>query len=192
MCGDRGSKWLWKDHAFVHPCRSQKMQKRSILADGKDIFKEHSIAYVPQENPLVEELSVKDNLLLWYKGDRKKMEKDLVDGPAAVLGIPKMLKKTVSQLSGGMKKRLSIACSLAFGSKYLIMDEPGAALDLECKEIIRQYIKDYVKQGGAALLTSHEMEELAVCTKMYVLKQGHLKELPMGMSAEELITVFDS
>lgn len=59
------------------------MQKRSILADGKDIFKEHSIAYVPQENPLVEELSVKDNLLLWYKGDRKKMEKDLVDGPAA-------------------------------------------------------------------------------------------------------------
>ena len=140
----------------------------------------------------MEELSVKDNLLLWYKGDRKKMEKDLVDGPAAVLGIPKMLKKTVSQLSGGIKKRLSIACSLAFGSKYLIMDEPGAALDLECKEIIRQYIKDYVKQGGAALLTSHEMEELTVCTKMYVLKQGHLKELPMGMSAEELITVFDS
>lgn len=120
------------------------------------------------------------------------MEKDLVDGPAAVLGIPEMLKKTVSQLSGGMKKRLSIACSLAFGSKYLIMDEPGAALDLECKEIIRQYIKDYVKQGGAVLLTSHEMEELAVCTKMYALKQGHLKELPLGMSAEELITVFDS
>lgn len=171
---------------------ARKCKKGSILADGKDIFKEHSIAYVPQENPLVEELSVKDNLLLWYKGDRKKMEKDLVDGPAAVLGIPKMLKKTVSQLSGGMKKRLSIACSLAFGSKYLIMDEPGAALDLECKEIIRQYIKDYVKQGGAALLTSHEMEELAVCTKMYVLKQGHLKELPLGMSAEELITVFDS
>lgn len=169
---------------------ARKGKKGSILIDGKATFKAHLAAYVPQENPLVEELSVRDNLLLWYKGDRKKMEKDLADGPAAILGIPQMLKKTAGQLSGGMKKRLSIACSLASGSRYLIMDEPGAALDLECKEIIRQYLKDYIKQGGAVLLTSHELEELSVCTKMYVLKQGHLKELPLGLTAEELIKNF--
>ncbi len=169
---------------------ARKGKKGSILIDGKATFKAHPAAYVPQENPLVEELSVRDNLLLWYKGDRKKMEKDLADGPAAILGIPQMLKKTAGQLSGGMKKRLSIACSLASGSRYLIMDEPGAALDLECKEIIRRYLKDYIKQGGAVLLTSHELEELSVCTKMYVLKQGHLKELPLGLTAEELIKNF--
>lgn len=169
---------------------SRKGKKGSILVDGKPFFKDHPVAYVPQENPLVEELSVRDNLLLWYKGDRKKMEKDLADGPAAILGISQMLKKTAGQLSGGMKKRLSIACSLALGSRYLIMDEPGAALDLECKEMIRRYLKDYVREGGAVLLTSHEMEELAVCSKLYVLSQRNLKEVPLGLTAEELIKTF--
>ena len=55
---------------------SRKGKKGSILVDGKPFFKDHPVAYGPQENPLVEELSVRDNLLLWYKGDRKKMEKD--------------------------------------------------------------------------------------------------------------------
>lgn len=169
---------------------ARKGKKGNILVDGKPFFKDHPVAYVPQENPLVEELSVRDNLLLWYKGDRKKMEKDLADGPAAILGISQMLKKTAGQLSGGMKKRLSIACSLALGSRYLIMDEPGAALDLECKEMIRRYLKDYVKEGGAVLLTSHEMEELAVCSKLYVLSQRHLKEVPLGLTAEKLIKTF--
>ena len=113
--------------------QEQEKGKRKHPCRRKVIFEDHPVAYVPQENPLVEELSVRDNLLLWYKGDRKKMEKDLADGPAAILGISQMLKKTAGQLSGGMKKRLSIACSLALGSRYLIMDEPGAALDLECR-----------------------------------------------------------
>ena len=165
---------------------ARKGKKGSILVDGKPFLRIIPVAYVPQENPLVEELSVRDN----HKGDRKKMEKDLADGPAAILGISQMLKKTAGQLSGGMKKRLSIACSLALGSRYLIMDEPGAALDLECKEMIRRYLKDYVREGGAVLLTSHEMEELAVCSKLYVLSQSNLKEVPLGLTAEELIKTF--
>ena len=44
-------------------------------------------AYVPQENPLIGELSVKDNLLLWHRGSRKEMEKDLTEGCSSVLGI---------------------------------------------------------------------------------------------------------
>lgn len=138
----------------------------------------------------MEELSVHDNLLLWYRGDRKRLEKDLTDGPAAILGITEMLRKTAGQLSGGMKKRLNIACALAFGSRYLIMDEPGAALDLECKEAVRQYLKAFREHGGALLLASHEMEELALCTKMYRLAYGNLKEIPTGLTAEELIREF--
>ena len=141
-----------------------------------------------EEHP--EELSVHDNLLLWYRGDRKRLEKDLTDGPAAILGITEMLRKTAGQLSGGMKKRLNIACALAFGSQYLIMDEPGAALDLECKEAVRQYLKAFREHGGALLLASHEMEELALCTKMYRLAYGNLKEIPTGLTAEELIREF--
>ena len=170
--------------------RIRKGKKGSILVDGKPFFKDHPVAYVPQENPLVEELSVRDNLLLWYKGDRKKMEKDLADGPAAILGISQMLKKTAGQLSGGMKKRLSIACSLALGSRYLIMDEPGAALDLECKEMIRGYLRQYMEEGGTLILTSHEMEELSLCTQMYVLSQGKIRQIECGLSAGALIEQF--
>ena len=50
---------------------ARKGKKGSILVDGKPFFKDHPVAYVPQENPLVEELSVRDNLLLWYKRWKK-------------------------------------------------------------------------------------------------------------------------
>ena len=137
-------------------------------------------AYVPQENPLIGELSVKDNLLLWHRGSRKEMEKDLTEGCSSVLGIGPMLKKRVDTLSGGMKKRLSIACALSGRAPVLIMDEPGAALDLECKRA----------DGGTVILTAHEMEELALCTSMYVLKDGVLIKTRNSLSAEELIRQF--
>ena len=144
-------------------------------------------AYVPQENPLIEELTVRDNLSLWYRGSRREMEQDLAQGPAAMLGIPAMLKKPVARLSGGMKKRLSIACALSNHAGTLILDEPGAALDMECKADIRAYLEQYRKEGGTVILTSHEQSELALCTRMYVLRGGRLEEVKTGMTEEEII-----
>ncbi len=147
-------------------------------------------AYVPQENPLIEELTVRDNLSLWYRGSRREMEQDLAQGPAAMLGIPAMLKKPVARLSGGMKKRLSIACALSNHAGTLILDEPGAALDMECKADIRAYLEQYRKEGGTVILTSHEQSELALCTRMYVLRGGRLEEVKTGMTEEEMIAAF--
>lgn len=146
-----------------------------------------TVAYVPQENPLIEELTVRDNLLLWYQGNKKAMNKDLEDGAAAMLGIGPMLRLTADKLSGGMKKRLSIACALAGHGRYLILDEPGAALDMECKADIRRYLKTYTASGGGVLLTSHETAELSVCTRMYVLKKGKLEEISNHLTEQELI-----
>lgn len=155
------------------------------------VFDEEA-AYVPQENPLIGELSVRDNLSLWYRGSRMRMEEDLESGAAAMLGIREMLKKPVSTLSGGMKKRLSIACALSNHASVLILDEPGAALDLECKADIRAYLEAYRRNGGTILLTSHELPELSMCTEMYVLKDGGLRQVEtgMGMGERELIEVF--
>ena len=147
-------------------------------------------AYVLQENPLIEELTVRDNLSLWYRGSRREMERDLAQGPAAMLGIPAMLKKPVARLSGGMKKRLSIACALSNHAGTLILDEPGAALDMECKADIRAYLEQYRKEGGTVILTSHEQSELALCTRMYVLRGGRLEEVKTGMTEEEIIAAF--
>lgn len=138
----------------------------------------------------MEELTVRDNLLLWYKGSKGRMKEDLEHGPAALLGIPSMLERRAGKLSGGMKKRLSIACALSGQAPLLIMDEPGAALDLECKETIRQYLQSYLENGGTAVLTSHEMEELSMCSRLYVLRDGRLEEIPAGLGPKELIASF--
>ena len=167
----------------------------SIRIDGEEALGHpavfaRKVAYVPQENPLMEELTVRDNLLLWHKGSKKQMNENLETGSAALLGIPSMLGMRAGKLSGGMKKRLSIACALSGNAPILIMDEPGAALDLEGKESIRQYLKGYVKGGGTVILTSHEMEELSLCSRLYVMKDRRLTEFPAGLSAEELIDRF--
>ncbi len=172
-----------------------KADRGKVMLQGKEATGDPFVfaslaAYVPQENPLMEELTVRDNLFLWYRGSRQEMERDLEEGPAAMLGIPAMLKKRAAHLSGGMKKRLSIACALSNHAPLLILDEPGAALDLECKEEIRCYLGEYVKKGGTVLLASHEMEELSLCSHFYALRQAELVPIASGLSARELIDQF--
>ena len=174
---------------------AQKADGGSLMVDGAEALNapgilSKKVAYVPQENPLIPELSVKDNLSLWYRGGREGLRRELEKGPAAFLGVDSMLPMTAVKLSGGMKKYLSIACALFNHGSYLVMDEPGASLDLECKELIRQYLEQYRKEGGAVILTSHEMEELSACTRMYVLKEGTLTEIPSGLEPQELIRRF--
>jgi len=172
-----------------------KADSGKIQIGGVDAVKNPKVfadmaAYVPQEPPLIGELSVRDNLLLWFKGNRAEMEKDLESGTSAVLGIGEMLKKRAETLSGGMKKRLGIACALSNHAPLLILDEPGAALDMECKEEIRSWLKTYMAGGGTVVLTSHEQEELALCTELYVLKEGKLKQIETSLTAKELIRQF--
>ena len=134
----------------------------------------------------MEELSVRDNLLLWYQGDRKKLDQDLQEGAAAMLGLSGHEREAAGKLSGGMKKRLSIACSLANHGRILIMDEPGAALDLLCKETIRRYLEIYRRDGGIVILTSHDLMELKMCSRIYVMRDGVLEELEKGFPVEQL------
>lgn len=157
---------------------------------GRPGIMEKSVAYVPQENPLMEELSVWDNLRLWYRGDRRQIERDLEEGAAGMLGLKAVLKTPAKKLSGGMKKRLSIACALSGHAPVLIMDEPGAALDLVCKETIREYLTGYMSVGGTVILSSHELAELELCTHMYAMKDGRLTQISTGLSAKELIDRF--
>ena len=67
------------------------------------IFREN-IAYVPQENPLIPELSARDNYRLWFRGDRGRMEEDLAQGVGNSLGLPAFLSTPAGKLSGGDRK----------------------------------------------------------------------------------------
>lgn len=165
-----------------------------LVYDGADPLKnvkifERLVGYVPQENPLMTQLSVMDNLKFWYCDSSRSLKNDLINGAPAMLGISAYADKRVDRLSGGQKKRLSIACALAKQPAVLIMDEPGASLDIVCKEDIKNYLKRYMQSGGTVILTSHEQTELELCSRMYLLKNGTMHELDGHPGAAELKSV---
>ncbi len=141
--------------------------------------------YVPQENPLIPELSVYDNLRLWYP-DKKILRQELEQGFLHLLGIGEFCRKQVSKLSGGMKKRVSIGIAMAGMPPVILMDEPSAALDLLCKEDIRRYLQVYLERKGTVVITTHEESELALCDKLYVMKNGQLGQVDRGLRGEAL------
>lgn len=141
--------------------------------------------YVPQENPLIPELTVYDNLRLWYP-DKKILRQELTQGFLSLLGIGDFSRKQVSKLSGGMKKRVSIGIAMAGMPPVLLMDEPSAALDLLCKEDIQRYLQIYLERKGTVVITTHEESELALCDKLYIMKDGQLTQVDRSLRGEAL------
>lgn len=169
-------------------------KKGTIHYYGKDALANHKVfskmtGYVPQENPLLPELSVYDNLRLWYP-DKKVLEKELEEGFLQLLGIPVFVKKPVSKLSGGMKKRVSIGIAMAGMPPVLILDEPSAALDLVCKEDIRRYLQIYLERKGTVVITTHEESELSLCDSLYVMREGKLHPVDKMLRGEKLTEQF--
>ena len=135
-----------------------------------------AVAYVPQENPLIEELSVRDNLKLWY-GDRLRNLDQEPGEIFGILGVMDFIDERVSNLSGGMKKRLSISCAVAGNQPVLLLDEPGASLDIPCKERICDYIENRKRQGASVIIATHEEREINMCDRLYLLTEGRLEQL---------------
>lgn len=153
----------------------RKASSGSFLCDGSDMLRDRKlrsriIGYVPQGTPLVEELSARDNLLIFYGA--RELERELERGTLKLLGIDEYINVPVRKMSGGMKKRLSIGCAVANHPRLLILDEPSAALDLICKQSIQSYLRAYKRNGGAILLATHDEEELKLCDNWYILKDG--------------------
>ena len=160
--------------AGVNKAQSGKIYYNNELADRKSVFKKY-IAYVPQENPLIDELTTKDNLLLWL-GSNRKIKDGFENGVLKDLGIDEFLNKQVNELSGGMKRRLSIGISLSNNAPIMLLDEPGSALDIYGKQEVNSYISNYVKNGGTVVMSTHDRDEIDLCTKLYKIEDGILKE----------------
>jgi ABC-2 type transport system ATP-binding protein len=160
--------------AGVNKAQSGKIYYNNELADRKSVFKKY-IAYVPQENPLIDELTTKDNLLLWL-GSNRKIKDGFENGVLKDLGIDEFLNKQVNELSGGMKRRLSIGISLSNNAPIMLLDEPGSALDIYGKQEVNSYISNYVKNGGTVVMSTHDRDEIDLCAKLYKIEDGILKE----------------
>lgn len=154
-------------------------------AQGRQPFIRY-VGYVPQESNLIPELSVMDNLRLWYQ-DKAMLQQSLEQGVLGALGVGQMCRMKAGKLSGGMKKRVSIGCALAGNPPILILDEPDAALDLPGKADIRKYLGMYRQMGGTILLATHDEIDLELCDRVFALSRGVGKEIDRTLRGEDLL-----
>ena len=104
---------------------------------------------------------------------KKKEDKELIHE----FQLEELMQVTAAKLSGGMKRRLSIACALAEWPPILLLDEPSTALDLYSKESIRSWIKKYCEMGGIVVMATHDEKEILSSDRCLLMKEGRLREL---------------
>ena len=155
-----------------------------ILADGKSVlglrrFVRSQVGYVPQADALLEDVKVSQQLRLWQGlcGLKGGPDEEIL----SLLGLDDIWDKPIRALSGGMKKRVSIAMALSTRPRYLLMDEAFAGLDEEYRGSLANWLLSYVSQGNALLWCSHESDELRVfCGRVVVLEGGHVTQGGLG------------
>ena len=113
------------------------------------------IAVMFQEDRLSETLTVRSNLRLALG---KRYGKEKAEQMLASLLLPDVMDERVSALSGGMKRRVSLARALLFDAELLILDEPFKGLDEETKRSVMDVIRDHCK-GKTALIVTHDESE---------------------------------
>ena len=143
------------------------------------------IGLVPQEDNLDPDLTVAENLLVYglLFGLPRKLLEGRVPELLRLMQLEEKAKARVNQLSGGMKRRLTIARALVNAPDLLFLDEPTTGLDPQARVMIWQRILDLKKQGKTLLLTTHYMDEAQrLCDHIILIDHG--KILAEGSPAE--------
>jgi len=91
------------------------------------------------------------------------------------VGLSDKAKDQPKSFSGGMKRRLNIACSITHKPELIIMDEPTVGIDPQSRNHILESVKELNRMGSTIIYTSHYMEEVsAICTRVGIMDQGRL------------------
>ena len=143
------------------------------------------LGVVMQEVAVFDELSVYENIDYFcglYITD-KKTRKKYVDDAISFVGLEDFTKFKPKKLSGGLLRRLNIACGIAHKPELIILDEPTVAVDPQSRNKILEGIQELNRQGSTIIYTSHYMEEVEqICTNIAIVDKG--KVIAQGTSNE--------
>jgi ABC-2 type transport system ATP-binding protein len=149
------------------------------------------IGVVPQNIAVFNELTVQENIDYFcslYVADREERSQ-LVHEAIAFVGLEEFSKFRPGKLSGGLIRRLNIACGIAHHPDLVLFDEPTVAVDPQSRNAILEGITHLRDSGATILYTSHYMEEVEqICTRIMIMDHG--RRIALG-SADELKDMID-
>lgn len=145
------------------------------------------ISYMPQRFGLYEDLTVRENLDLYSdmhgvtQQDRQTQYLRLMD----MTGLGKFQQRLAGQLSGGMKQKLGLACTLVRSPELLLLDEPTVGVDPLSRHELWEIIHRLIKDGLTVLLSSSDPDEAQACDAVLVLNEGKklMESPPADVSA---------
>lgn len=156
---------------------------REMRPDSYDL--KAQIGIVPQELALSQNLNVRENIDFFcglYVKDRKK-RRQLVDEAIEFVELKEYVKFLPKKLSGGLKRRLNIACGIAHKPKLVFLDEPTVAVDAQSRNFILEGIKRMKDDGTTVVYTTHYLDEAeALCDRIVIMDKG--KSIASGTNAE--------
>lgn len=147
------------------------------LVKGSDIKYKSSLGIVPQDLAVYEEISAQKNVEFFAAlyGLRGRELKTKVDEALEFVGLLDKKKDIVKTFSGGMKRRLNIACAIAHKPKIIIMDEPTVGIDPQSRNHILNSIRELREKGATVIYTTHYMEEVEeISTRIIIVDHGRI------------------
>ena len=167
-----------------------KYDKGEIQVFGKEMTPESydskkNIGVVMQNVAVVDTLSVYENVDFFcglYIKD-KETRKKYVEEAIAFVGLEEYKKYRPKKLSGGLLRRLNIACGIVHKPKLIIFDEPTVAVDPQSRNAILEGIRTLNQRGASIIYTSHYMEEVEeLCSRIVIMDKG--KNVVSGSAAQ--------
>ena len=169
---------------------------KEMTPDSYDL--KSKIGVVFQEVSVFDELTVYENIDYFcglYINDKKTREKYIEDA-INLVGLEDFKKFYPKKLSGGLLRRLNIACGIAHKPKLIFLDEPTVAVDPQSRNNILDGIKQLRDMGATIVYTTHYMEEVEIlCDRVIILDKGQIiaegstDELKQNAKIEEKVTV---
>lgn len=168
----------------------------NIKDDGETI--KMILGVVPQEISLYEELSAYENMMFWgglYDIPKPELNKH-IQKTLEIVDLVSRKDDRIKTFSGGMKRRINIACSLLHSPKILVLDEPTVGVDPQNRNHIFEVIERLNNEGMTIIYTTHYMEEaerfcdnISIIDVGRIIAQGTLKELRRISDVKDLLTI---